>query len=54
MRYALVDPVIDQSFAVLSNRINEMRILTVIPTIFTPPTYSVGICGMNFDSQSSR
>jgi magnesium transporter len=32
-----------------SNRLNEvMRVLTVIATIFIPPTFLVGVYGMNF------
>lgn len=33
-----------------SNRLNDiMRVLTVIATIFIPPTFLVGVYGMNFD-----
>jgi magnesium transporter len=33
-----------------SNRLNEvMRVLTVIATLFIPPTFIVGVYGMNFD-----
>ena len=33
-----------------SNRLNEvMRVLTVIATLFIPPTFIVGLYGMNFD-----
>ena len=33
----------------VSNRLNEvMRVLTVIATIFIPPTFLVGVYGMNF------
>lgn len=34
----------------VSNRLNEtMRVLTVIATIFMPPTFLVGLYGMNFE-----
>ncbi len=33
----------------LSNRMNEvMKVLTVVATIFIPPTFMVGVSGMNF------
>lgn len=33
-----------------SNRLNEvMRLLTIIATVFIPPTFLVGVYGMNFD-----
>jgi magnesium transporter len=33
-----------------SNRLNEvMRVLTIIATLFIPPTFVVGVYGMNFD-----
>jgi magnesium transporter len=36
--------------SVVSNRLNDaMRVLTVIATLFIPPTFVVGIYGMNFD-----
>ncbi len=36
-----------------SNRLNEvMRVLTVIATLFIPPTFIAGIYGMNFDRSS--
>jgi len=36
-----------------SNRLNEvMRVLTVITTLFIPPTFIVGVYGMNFDRSS--
>ncbi len=36
-----------------SNRLNEvMRVLTVIATLFIPPTFIVGVYGMNFDRSS--
>ena len=39
--------------SVVSNRLNEtIRVLTVIATLFIPPTFIVGIYGMNFDRSS--
>ncbi|MDH3672742.1 MAG: magnesium/cobalt transporter CorA [Gammaproteobacteria bacterium] len=39
----------------VSNRLNEvMRVLTVIATVFIPPTFVVGVYGMNFDRSVSR
>lgn len=39
----------------VSNRINEtMRVLTVIATLFIPPTFLASIYGMNFDRNASR
>jgi magnesium transporter len=36
--------------SVVSNNLNDaMRVLTVIATLFIPPTFVVGIYGMNFD-----
>lgn len=36
-----------------SNRLNEViRVLTVIATLFIPPTFIVGVYGMNFDRSS--
>jgi magnesium transporter len=36
--------------SVVSNRLNDtIRVLTVIATLFIPPTFIVGIYGMNFD-----
>jgi magnesium transporter len=38
----------------VSNRLNEtMRVLTVIATIFIPPTFLASIYGMNFDRDAS-
>lgn len=37
-----------------SQRLNEiMRVLTVITTLFIPPTFLVGVYGMNFDNPNS-
>ena len=36
--------------SLVSNRLNEvMRVLTLIATLFIPPTFLVGVYGMNFD-----
>jgi magnesium transporter len=36
--------------SLVSNRLNDvMRVLTVISTLFIPPTFLVGVYGMNFD-----
>jgi len=38
----------------VSNRLNEtMRVLTVIATIFIPPTFIASVYGMNFDRSAS-
>jgi magnesium transporter len=38
----------------VSNRLNEtMRVLTVISTIFIPPTFLASVYGMNFDRNAS-
>lgn len=38
----------------VSNRLNEtMRVLTVIATVFIPPTFLASIYGMNFDRGAS-
>ncbi|HEY9777360.1 MAG TPA: magnesium/cobalt transporter CorA [Planktothrix sp.] len=38
----------------ISNRMNEvMKVLTIITTIFAPPTFIAGIYGMNFNPQAS-
>lgn len=37
--------------SITSNRLNEvMRVLTIIATVFIPPTFVVGVYGMNFDN----
>jgi magnesium transporter len=39
----------------VSHRLNEvMRVLTVISTLFIPPTFIVGIYGMNFDRNAGK
>lgn len=38
----------------VSQRLNEvMRVLTIIATLFIPPTFIVGVYGMNFSNQAS-
>ncbi len=38
----------------VSNRLNEtMRVLTVIATVFIPPTFLASVYGMNFDRGAS-
>ncbi len=38
----------------ISNRMNEvMKVLTIITTIFVPPTFIAGIYGMNFKPEVS-
>ena len=44
---------VEMYLSVVSNRLNEtIRVLTVIATLFIPPTFVVGIYGMNFDRAS--
>ncbi len=39
--------------SLVSNRLNEvMRVLTLIATLFIPPTFLVGVYGMNFDRKA--
>ncbi|MEQ8859891.1 MAG: magnesium/cobalt transporter CorA [Pseudomonadales bacterium] len=41
---------IEVHLSVISNRMNDiMKVLTIIATIFIPPTFLVGVYGMNFD-----
>lgn len=45
---------LDVYLSSVSNRLNEtMRVLTIIATLFIPPTFIVGVYGMNFDRQAS-
>ena len=45
----MVSGMMDIYLSSVSNRLNEiMRVLTVIATIFIPPTFLVGVYGMNF------
>jgi magnesium transporter len=44
---------LDVYLSSVSNRLNEvMRVLTVIATLFIPPTFIVGVYGMNFDRKA--
>ncbi len=44
----------DLYLSMVSNRMNEiMKVLTVISTIFIPPTFVAGIYGMNFNTEVS-
>jgi magnesium transporter len=41
---------VEVHLSMMSNRMNEiMRVLTIIATVFIPPTFIVGVYGMNFD-----
>ena len=45
---------LDVYLSSVSNRLNEtMRVLTIIATLFIPPTFIVGVYGMNFDRAAS-
>ncbi|HXV27823.1 MAG TPA: magnesium/cobalt transporter CorA [bacterium] len=47
----MLSGMLDLYLSVMSNRMNEvMKVLTVIATIFIPPTFVVGIYGMNFEN----
>lgn len=49
----MVASMLDVYLSSVSNRLNEvMRVLTVIATLFIPPTFVVGVYGMNFDRAS--
>jgi magnesium transporter len=49
----MVTGMIDIYLSSASNRLNEtMRVLTVIATLFIPPTFVVGLYGMNFDRKA--
>jgi magnesium transporter len=44
---------LDVYLSSVSNRLNEvMKVLTVIATLFIPPTFIVGVYGMNFDRKA--
>src|SRR5262249_8155530 len=46
----VVTSLVEVYLSLVSNRLNEiMRVLTVIATLFIPPTFIVGIYGMNFN-----
>jgi magnesium transporter len=47
----LASDLMDVYLSCVSNRLNEiMRVLTVITTIFIPPTFIAGVYGMNFEN----
>ena len=44
----------DLYLSLVSNKMNEvMKVLTVISTIFIPPTFIAGVYGMNFNTEAS-
>lgn len=45
----------DLYLSLVSNKMNEvMKVLTVISTIFIPPTFIAGVYGMNFNTEVSK
>lgn len=45
---------LDVYLSIVNNRMNEIiKVLTVITTIFIPPTFIAGVYGMNFDTKIS-
>lgn len=47
----LLSGMLDLYLSGVSNRMNEiMKVLTIIATIFIPPTFIAGVYGMNFDN----
>ena len=50
MHREVATSLVEVYLSLVSNRLNEaMRVLTVIATLFIPPTFLVGLYGMNFD-----
>ena len=50
----LVIDMMDIHLSMVNNRMNEIiKVLTVITTIFIPPTFIAGVYGMNFDTKVS-
>lgn len=48
--YDMISGLQDLYLSMVSNRMNEvMKVLTVIATVFIPPTFLAGVYGMNFD-----
>jgi len=46
---------LDVQLTRLNHRLSEsMRMLTIVATLFIPPTFIVGVYGMNFDPDASR
>lgn len=51
----LAADLMDVYLSSLSNKMNEvMRVLTIITTVFVPPTFIAGIYGMNFKPEVSK
>jgi magnesium transporter len=49
----MISGMVDVYLSSVSNRLNEvMRVLTVIATIFIPPSFIASVYGMNFDRQA--
>jgi magnesium transporter len=49
----LASDLMDVYLSSISNRLNEvMKVLTIITTVFVPPTLVAGIYGMNFKTDS--
>lgn len=49
----MIAGMVDVYLSSVSNRLSEvMRVLTVIATVFIPPTFIAGVYGMNFDRHS--
>ena len=47
--------IMDLYLSIVSNKMNEvMKVLTVISTIFIPPTFVAGVYGMNFNTEASK
>ena len=50
MHREVATSLVEVYLSLVSNRLNDvMRVLTVIATLFIPPTFLVGVYGMNFD-----
>jgi len=49
----VVTSLVEVYLSLVSNRLNDvMRVLAVIATLFIPPTFVVGVYGMNFDRKA--
>jgi magnesium transporter len=47
----MISGIIDLYQSSISNKMNEaMKVLTIIATIFIPPTFVAGVYGMNFEN----
>ena len=50
MHREVTTSLVEVYLSLVSNRLNDvMRVLTMIATLFIPPTFLVGLYGMNFD-----